>query len=276
MAIKVNGNTVIDNTEAASVTNIHVTSTLPEVKLIESDRTVGVDQISRFVAASGITYLQAESGDIRFSGYNNVTLPQPPKLYINSFWESVLHSNSNITIGSTNTLDVSAGTLMLADNQVAANKVAAATTTARGSVEKATAAEAKSGTAADKYPDVVGVKAARDNDRFTSTAQTITAAGSLTIAHGLSAAPTVVTAWIKCLVADGGYSVGDEVFVVVQGATNSSTTNNKGVSIVRDATNLTIRFGSSPNTFQPLHKTTGVAYNSFVNTSWEIYFHAML
>lgn len=69
-------------------------------------------------------------------------------------------SGADITISATKTLDVSAGTLTLADNQVAVNKAAAATTTARGSVEKATTAEAEAGTAADKFPDVVAVKAA--------------------------------------------------------------------------------------------------------------------
>lgn len=55
-------------------------------------------------------------------------------------------ATSNITVGAGKTLDVSAGTLTLADNQIAGAKVAIATATTRGSVEFATDAETVTGT----------------------------------------------------------------------------------------------------------------------------------
>jgi hypothetical protein len=188
----------------------------------------------------------------------------------------------NITVsGTVDGVDIAAEQARLANTSgTNTGDEQAASETVKGVVDLATTAEGNTGTDPLLVPPVAVVTSMiatnRASNRFTSSAQTITAGGSLTIAHGLSAAPTVVTAWIKCLTAGGGYSVGDEVFVVVQGASNEASSSNKGVSIVRDATNLTVRFGSSPNTFQPLKKTTGIAYNSFVNASWEIYFHAMI
>jgi len=55
-------------------------------------------------------------------------------------------ATSNITVGAGKTLDVSAGTLTLADNQVNGTKVTASTTGAKGVAELATNAEALAGT----------------------------------------------------------------------------------------------------------------------------------
>lgn len=66
-------------------------------------------------------------------------------------------SGANVTIGSGKTLDVSGGTLTLADDQIAGAKVATATDTTEGVVELSTTAENEAGTATDKVPTVAGV-----------------------------------------------------------------------------------------------------------------------
>lgn len=104
---------------------------------------------------------------------------------------------------------------------------------------------------------------------YASPAQTITAAGALTLAHGLGVEPKLVTATLICGTNDAGYTAGQHVEV----ALTQSTADNRGVSIVKDATNLTIRFGSSANTFQVLNATTG-AGTSIVNADWTIIFRA--
>lgn len=58
----------------------------------------------------------------------------------------------------TGTVNVSSTTLTLADDQIAGAKVAVATDTTRGTVEKSASAENTGGTATDVYPDVAGVK----------------------------------------------------------------------------------------------------------------------
>lgn len=108
--------------------------------------------------------------------------------------------------------------------------------------------------------------------RFTSAAQTITAAGSLTIAHGLGIRPMLVQQILKNTTAEFNYSIGDEVEMsCVQMARNASV--GLGVSCVPDATNLNIRFGSDPNTYLIPNKTTG-NFQSITNASWNVIFKA--
>jgi hypothetical protein len=106
---------------------------------------------------------------------------------------------------------------------------------------------------------------------FTSANQTITAAGSLTIAHGLGAMPTLVQVRLKNTTAELGYSIGDEV--VVNPHNTDANSNSQGVSIVPDATNLNIRYGSSSTTFILIRKDTGTGAN-ITNANWSAIFYA--
>jgi hypothetical protein len=101
---------------------------------------------------------------------------------------------------------------------------------------------------------------------YTSPDQTITSAGSLTLAHGMGSIPKLVQASLKCTTTDLGYSVGDEVFVS-GGQDAYGSTVSVGVSIVPDATNLNIRFGSNAGAFAILNKTTGTL-GAITNGSW--------
>lgn len=104
---------------------------------------------------------------------------------------------------------------------------------------------------------------------YISSAQTITAAGALTLAHGLGAIPTLVTSFLECQTSEGNYSQGDLVYVP-GGSTSGSS---QGVSIIPDATNLNVRFGLSANTFSLLNKTTGGVFD-ITNANWKIIFSA--
>lgn len=99
---------------------------------------------------------------------------------------------------------------------------------------------------------------------FQSADQTITAAGALTLPHGLGRAPILVQPFLKCVSATAGYSIGDitPVFQV--------PTSNSGVSIVVDATNINIRYGSSANVFLILDKSAGTN-SAAVNASWSFF-----
>lgn len=101
---------------------------------------------------------------------------------------------------------------------------------------------------------------------FTSAEQTITAAGPLTLAHSLSAAPVFVQVRLKCTTAEFNYSVGDEI---IANSHMQSSGTGRGVSVVPDATNLNIRYGSFANTFSVLNKTTG-AEGNITNASWKM------
>lgn len=103
---------------------------------------------------------------------------------------------------------------------------------------------------------------------FTSSNQTITAAGTLSLAHGLGVMPSLVQVRLKCTSAEGNFSVGDEVIF------NSGDQNaHRGCAIVPDATNLVIRYGSDANTFNVNNKTTGASF-AITNASWVAIFKA--
>lgn len=106
-------------------------------------------------------------------------------------------------------------------------------------------------------------------EQFESTGQTISAAGTLTLAHGLAAQPKLYFTYIKCTTAEYNYSIGDEVPVPMNGNSNNSY----GVTVVPDGTNLNIRFGSGAAVFQVLDKTTGASANITL-ASWEFYIRA--
>ena len=90
--------------------------------------------------------------------------------------------------------------------------------------------------------------------RFTSSNQTITLGGSLTIAHGLGARPFAVSASLECLTAEHGYAVGDSVYIALSNGTGS---NGYTVS-ANDTANLRVIFGSTAS-FILNNLTTGAA-----------------
>lgn len=75
---------------------------------------------------------------------------------------------------------------------------------------------------------------------YDSGNQTITASGSLTLAHGLGEKPKVITCYIKNTSAQLGYVLNDEVVV----APNSIFASTDGFSLWADATNIYVRFAS--------------------------------
>lgn len=89
---------------------------------------------------------------------------------------------------------------------------------------------------------------------YTSTNQTVTAAGALTLAHSLGGMPSLVQVRLKCLTAELGYSIGDEVIINPSASYVSSST---GLSLVTDATNVVVRFGSSGGGLSVIRKDTG-------------------
>jgi hypothetical protein len=108
------------------------------------------------------------------------------------------------------------------------------------------------------------------SESFTSTAQTISQAGLLTIAHGLSATPYHVAVYIKNTTSEGNWSIGDETFLSTG---RDSTGNNNGFAMWPDATNINIRFANTPSPIQHFDKTTGATL-TVTNGSWELYVKA--
>ena len=107
---------------------------------------------------------------------------------------------------------------------------------------------------------------------FASSAQTITSAGALTIAHSLGATPILIVMELVCQTGEAGYTAGD---VLITYDTGQDSAANRGVSVVPDATNLNIRFGSQGAVFVVPNKGTGVK-TALTNANWQIVFRAFV
>lgn len=101
---------------------------------------------------------------------------------------------------------------------------------------------------------------------YTSTNQTVTAGGALTLAHGLGGMPALVQCRLKCITGELGYSIGDEVIVNPGPSYVSSST---GLSLVPDATNINVRFGASGGGMAIARKDTG-ALEIITAANWQL------
>lgn len=92
-------------------------------------------------------------------------------------------------------------------------------------------------------------------ESYTSPEQVITPAGQLILAHGLSSAPKLISVSLICKIAEQGYAVGDKL--IINPGINDPQTGGRGISLVIDSTNLTIRYGNLTKVFQVIMKNTG-------------------
>ena len=106
---------------------------------------------------------------------------------------------------------------------------------------------------------------------FVSTEQTITSAGSLTLPHSLGEMPTLIQPRIICKVAEGGYSIGDEV--LINPFSNQAGASDRGLSIYPDATNIGIRYSDNATVFGILNKASGDALTA-TNANWKFIIRA--
>lgn len=101
---------------------------------------------------------------------------------------------------------------------------------------------------------------------FESAQQTITAAGALTLAHGLGVSPKLYMAVIINQTAELGYSIGDEV--LVNPSTHGSSAESRGLSLVPDATNINVRYAAG-TVMDIINKTTG-AVGGITSANWKL------
>lgn len=111
------------------------------------------------------------------------------------------------------------------------------------------------------------------NKYFVSSEQTITAGGSLTIAHGLSEEPTLIQPYLICKTAEGGYSIGDKYIFTGAYQVATASTVSFGASFVPDSTNINVRYGTFANIFSINNKTTGNTFN-ITPANWRLVIRA--
>lgn len=100
---------------------------------------------------------------------------------------------------------------------------------------------------------------------YRSPIQTITAAGALSLTHGLGGLPRTVMLTLVCQTADAGYAPGDEV-VISAGPANGT---DNGIGVWITSTTVEIRFGAAAGLLRVVNKTTG-ANASITNANWRL------
>ncbi len=104
--------------------------------------------------------------------------------------------------------------------------------------------------------------------RFESAAIDIEVGGEESVGHGLGAIPKNITCLLKCVTAELGYSVDDQV--IINPATNDANGSaSRGISTVLTATDIKIRFGSYTSALSIINKGTGAA-GSITNENWKL------
>lgn len=165
-----------------------------------------------------------------------------------------------LAVGTANQVIVSNGT------DPAWGAISTATTTAVGTIEIATDAEFQTGTDTGRAVTPASVKNSLGfSDLFTSAEQTVTAAGTLTLAHGLGRKPIMWEFYGINKTAEFGYSIGDEIILPQL----HNTTNGTGYGVIAtpDATNMNIKFTNGG--FGGYNNTNG-AFAIFTDASWKL------
>lgn len=99
---------------------------------------------------------------------------------------------------------------------------------------------------------------------FVSSAQTITAAGLLTLAHGLGVVPKLIRTSLVCQTGEFGWSAADEALVDIV-----SCDGTRQSAIYWDATNVYIRQSLDASLCTVANKTTG-AVSAITNANWKL------
>lgn len=234
-----------------------------------------VPTLKHAYGGNGQIYM-SDSADFALSGNRTITLRRNGNQWNELFRTGVVaaagdvYGPASVTDGRVAVFDGGTGKLLKQDTRLAANLVAGPATATDKSValfDGATGKLLKDGIAPGTSGNVLtsdGTNwtsaAPAGSSSFTSSDQTITIAGSLTIAHGLAAAPKLVLAVLVNVTAEANYTTGDVVTIVLNPP-----------AIRFDATNLNIRYSSS--SIQVSDKTSGLN-SSITPANWKMRFHA--
>lgn len=101
---------------------------------------------------------------------------------------------------------------------------------------------------------------------YTSSDQTITSAGTVSLTHGLGGIPDIVQYFLVCQTAENNYSIGDVVAVSIDNSTSATNLSNNPTLTT---TTIDVRYSSAANCFAIVSKTTGTLA-LLTNANWRL------
>lgn len=107
---------------------------------------------------------------------------------------------------------------------------------------------------------------------YLHTSLTITSSGTLVLAHGLAAIPSLFQLRLVCTADDGGYVAGKHL-IVNSNAISNSAADNKGAIIQPDSTNINVIFGGNASVFATINPSTSAGVD-LDNSKWKLYLQA--
>lgn len=109
-------------------------------------------------------------------------------------------------------------------------------------------------------------------ESFTSAEQTLTATGTLVLAHSLSSTPYLIMPYLICKTSEYGYAIGEELLVNPAG-NDPAGTGSRGLSIVPDGTNIDITYGAQANMINIIRKDNGLVEEA-TSANWKLIIRA--
>lgn len=136
--------------------------------------------------------------------------------------------------------------------------------------QNATASEIRAGVDLFRLVTPGTLFSAQGFTSFVQTAdQTITSAGTLTIAHGLGRQPLLMFPFLRNVTPEVGYSAGDITPVSIMGPSASGA----GTALTSNTTNILVTYGANTSAIQVINKTSGIVAN-ISNGNWLFFVRA--
>ena len=254
---------------ATSTTSLATTGTGNKTWVIQSGRGFAMGQRLRVSSDDGTKI--NEGRVVSYSGTSLViNVDYVSGTGTHADWNISVTGDRGATGGGTGDMLGAQNLNDVADKPTAFNTIKqAATDSNSGVVELATDAETIAGTDTQRAITPANLRAASPFIKsFTSSDQSITSGGLLTLAHSLGASPAFVQLELVCQTGELGWTAGNVTPINV--SIMSGSASNSGSAVYWDSTNVYIRIGSnSGSSYDIIRKDTG-ARSGITNTNWKL------